>query len=192
MTRILALLALLPLAFANLEVPQDIVHASSDLAAEGASIPSPNIVSSQEAERMPAAPSVTVITSPEAKQVMEAAVKKAAEIKIPSNIAITDPYGHLMAFVRMDGAVLASIDVAQRKARTVSMFNGRFRSGDLFNATSPGGALYGIQHTNNGLVFFGGGIPLKKGDVFIGAIGVSGGSVDQDISVAEAAAKALS
>jgi len=96
-----------------------------------------------------------------------------------------------LAFTRMDGAWLASIDIAQRKAKTVSMFNGRFRSGDLYNASSPGGAIYGIEHTNNGLIVFGGGVPLKRGDQFVGAIGVSGGTVDQDVSIAEAAAKTL-
>jgi len=123
--------------------------------------------------------------------VIDAAVKKANEIQIPSNIAVTDPAGHLVAFQRMDGAVLVSIDVAQRKARTVSLFNGRYRTGDLVNATACGGPLYGIQQTNSGLLFFGGGVPLKSGGTFVGALGVSGGSVDQDVQVATAAAAAL-
>lgn len=122
---------------------------------------------------------------------MESAVKKAAEINSPSNIAIVDSYGHLAAFVRMDGAVLASIDVAQKKAKTVALFGGKFKSGDLSTATGPTGPLFGIGNTNGGLIFFGGGVPLKKGDVVVGAVGVSGGTVDQDVKIAEAAAAAL-
>jgi len=105
---------------------------------------------------------------------------------VPSNVAVTDPSGHLVAFARMDGAVLVSIDVAIKKAKTVSMFGGKYRSGDLFNATSPGGPLYGIGQTNQGLIFFGGGMPLKQNGVFVGALGVSGGAVDQDVQVANA------
>jgi hypothetical protein len=74
-----------------------------------------------------------VISSAQAASAIEAAVAKAKELKIPSNIAVTDPYGHLVAFTRMDGAVLASIDIAIKKAKTVAMFGGRYRTGDLFN-----------------------------------------------------------
>lgn len=84
-----------------------------------------------------------VITLAQANTVIEAAVKKAIEIKSPSNFAVSDPYGHLVSFQRMDGAVLASIDVAIKKAKTVSLFGGKFPSGYLYNQTNPGGALYG-------------------------------------------------
>jgi uncharacterized protein GlcG (DUF336 family) len=62
---------------------------------------------------------------------------------------------------------------------------------DVGQATAPGGQLYGIQQTNNGLIFFGGGVPLKSGGSVIGAVGVSGGAVDDDVQVANAAAAAL-
>jgi uncharacterized protein GlcG (DUF336 family) len=84
-----------------------------------------------------------VITLAQANAVIEAAVKKALEIKSPSNFAVSDPYGHLVSFQRMDGAVLASIDVALKKAKTVSLFGGKFPTGYLYNQTNPGGALYG-------------------------------------------------
>jgi hypothetical protein len=83
------------------------------------------------------------ISHEQANAVIQAAVAKAVEIKMPSNIAVTDPAGHLVSFLRMDGAMLVSIEVAQKKAKTVSMFGGKYRTGDLYNATSPGGALYG-------------------------------------------------
>jgi len=143
------------------------------------------------AQQAPASTAPGVITVSQAQLVINAAISKAAEIKMPSNIAISDPYGHLVAFARMDGAMLASIDVAQKKAKTVAMFNGRYRSGDLYNATAPGGALYGIQATNNGLLFFGGGVPLKLAGNYVGALGVSGGTVEQDVQIANAAAAAL-
>jgi uncharacterized protein GlcG (DUF336 family) len=97
--------------------------------------------SAQQAPAAPAAPAI--ISHAQANSVIQAAVAKAVEIKMPSNIAVTDPYGHLVSFLRMDGAVLVSIDVAMKKAKTVAMFGGKYRSGDLYNATSPGGALYG-------------------------------------------------
>jgi len=75
----------------------------------------------------------SAISAADAQKVIEAAAKKATEIGIPSNIAVTDPAGHLVAFLRMDSAVLVSIDVAQKKARTVSLFGGKFKTSDLFN-----------------------------------------------------------
>jgi uncharacterized protein GlcG (DUF336 family) len=88
-------------------------------------------------------PGQPIITHAQANSIIQAAVKKSLEIKSPSNIAVTDPYGHLVSFLRMDGAVLASIDVSIKKAKTVSMFGGKFRTADLYNATSPGGSLFG-------------------------------------------------
>jgi uncharacterized protein GlcG (DUF336 family) len=107
----------------------------------------PTIVTAA-ASSAPAAPlsGPPVISHAQANSVIQAAVKKAVEIKSPSNIAVTDPYGHLVSFLRMDGAVLASIDVAIKKAKTVSMFGGQFRSGDLYNATGPSGPLFGKCH----------------------------------------------
>jgi len=141
------------------------------------------------ASQAPAPPGI--ITAAQAQQVVDSAIAKAGAMKIPSNIAVTDPYGHLVAFTRMDGAVLVSIDVALKKAKTVSLFNGRYRSGDLFNQTSPGGSLYGLAQTNDGLVFLGGGVPLKLNDKYVGALGVSGGDAKQDAEIASAAATAL-
>jgi len=210
-TRIIALLPLLALIFAspaisNAAVPGGMSINTADGAplptipeagsmtpvveqAAAAPVPAP---ATQQQQAPPAAPvAPLVISVAQAQVVVNAAIDKAKEIKIPSNIAVTDPYGHLVAFARMDGAVLVSIEVAQKKARTVAMFGGRYKSGDLYNATAPGGALYGIQQTNNGLLFFGGGVPLKSGGNYVGALGVSGGSVDQDVSIATAAAAAL-
>jgi len=170
--RYIALLALLPAVF------------GADLSPNGA-----QNVALQNAAMAPMAASV--LTAAQAQTVIDAAVKKATEIKVPQNIAITDPAGHLLAFHRMDGAMLVSIDVALKKAKTVSLFGGRFRTQDLFNATNPGGQLYGIQQTNSGLIFFGGGVPLTAGGQFVGGVGVSGGKVDEDVTVATAAAAAL-
>jgi uncharacterized protein GlcG (DUF336 family) len=132
---------------------------------------------------------MSAISLTRATKVVEAAVEKAGEIGQPMNIAVVDDGGHLVAFARMDGAIKASIDISINKARTSILMNAP--TGALMPLVQPGAELYGLEQTNGGLVIFGGGIPLTDGDVVIGAIGVSAGSVDQDVSVAEAGVAAL-
>lgn len=132
-----------------------------------------------------------VVNSTQAQIIVEAAVSEAVKVGVPMNIAVVDPAALLVAFVRMDSAFPGSIDISQKKARTVALFNGAFTTAGLYNNTQPGAALYGIEETNGGLVVFGGGVPLVVNGVFIGAVGVSGGSTDQDVQVASAGAKAL-
>ena len=129
------------------------------------------------------------ISLPDATKVVEAAIEKAREIGQPMNIAVVDDGGHLVAFVRMDGAIKASIDISIRKARTSILMNAP--TGALTAIVQPGAELYGLEQTCGGLVIFGGGIPLTVDGVVVGAIGVSAGSVDQDVSVAEAGVAAL-
>jgi uncharacterized protein GlcG (DUF336 family) len=119
-----------------------------------------------------------------------AAKQKAAEINTKMDIAVVDAGGNLKAFVRMDGAWLGSIDIAQRKARTSRWFD--MDTGVIGTLSQPGGPLYGIEHSNGGLITFPGGVPLKnsQGEV-IGAIGVSGSTVENDHAVAVAGAAAL-
>ncbi len=106
------------------------------------------------------------------------------------NIAVVDVGGNLMAFLRMDAAWLGSIDIAVKKARTARLFD--MPSGDLGGLSQPGGPLYGIEHSNDGLISFPGGVPLRvaNGTVF-GAIGVSGSTVEDDHAVALAGAEAI-
>jgi uncharacterized protein GlcG (DUF336 family) len=132
-----------------------------------------------------------VVNSTQAQAVIEAAAQEAESINQPQNIAITDPSGLLVAFRRMDSAFPGSIDISQKKARTVALYNGAYTTQDFYNLSQPGASLYGIQETNNGLIVFGGGLPLIVDGVFIGAVGVSGGSVEQDIQVASAGVKAI-
>lgn len=123
-----------------------------------------------------------------AKQLIEQAERKAEEIRVPMVIAIVDAGGHLVACHKMDDALLVSLDIAQNKAwSSVAL---KLPTADLADVASPGGSLYGIITTNQGkIVIFGGGIPLKMEGQIIGAIGVSGGSVEEDICVAQAAAE---
>jgi uncharacterized protein GlcG (DUF336 family) len=93
--------------------------------------------------------------------------------------------------LRLDNAYPGSIDIAQKKARTVALFNGAFPTSGLYNNSQPGGSLYGIEETNGGLVVFGGGVPIFANGYFIGAVGVSGGSVDQDEQIATAGVMAV-
>ena len=125
-----------------------------------------------------------------ATRILAAGLETAAGIGVPMNIAIVDTSGNLIAFQRMDGAWLGSIDVALRKAKTSALFP--VPSAALGEMSQPGGPIYGVEGTNGGLVSFGGGLPLAAADgTVVGAVGVSGGMVDQDVAVAEAVAKAL-
>ncbi len=126
----------------------------------------------------------------DARTVIAAAEARAGEIGQPMNIAVVDAGGNLKAFARMDGAWLGSIDIAITKARTARYFD--LPTEELGKLSQPGGPLYGIEHSNDGLITFPGGLPLTAADgTVIGAIGVSGASVADDEAVAEAGAAAL-
>jgi uncharacterized protein GlcG (DUF336 family) len=131
------------------------------------------------------------LTLAQAEAAVKAAKEKAAALKTLMNIAVVDAGANLIAFVHMDGAWLGSIDISMRKARTARFFN--MNTGDIGQLSQPGGPLYNIEHSNGGLITFPGGIPVKdsKGTV-IGAIGVSGSTVENDHAVAEAGLKAIS
>ena len=126
----------------------------------------------------------------QARAMVSAAVKKAQEIGAKMNIAIVDAGANLKAFARMDSAWLGSIDISIKKAKTARFFD--FNTGEIGKLSQPGGPLYGIEHSNGGLISFPGGIPIKNREgVVIGAIGVSGSSVENDCAVAEAGLKAI-
>jgi len=129
------------------------------------------------------------ISLEQAQKAVEAAVVEAGKIDTKMDIAVVDAGGNLKAFARMDGAWLGSIDIAIRKAHTARYFD--MPTGEIGKLSQPGGPLYGIEHSNGGLITFPGGVPLKQGDQVIGAIGVSGSTVENDHQVAEAAAGAL-
>ncbi|MGD9735903.1 MAG: heme-binding protein [Solirubrobacterales bacterium] len=130
------------------------------------------------------------VTLDEAMRVVEAARAKADEIGVPMDIAVVDGGNNLTAFARMDGAWLGSIDIAQNKAYTARAFDMPTR--DLAPLAQPDQPLYGIEASNDGnLIVFAGGIPLTDGDAVVCAIGVSGGSVEQDHEVAEAGVAAF-
>jgi uncharacterized protein GlcG (DUF336 family) len=122
--------------------------------------------------------------------VIHAARMKADEIGVPMNIAVVDEGNNLVAFDRMDGAWLGSIDIAQNKAYTARAFDMETRR--LAPLVQPGQPLYGIEASNDGrLIVFAGGIPLEHRGRVVGAIGVSGGSVEEDQEVAEAGVAAF-
>jgi uncharacterized protein GlcG (DUF336 family) len=130
------------------------------------------------------------VTLEQAEKLSTEAKEKAASIGVPMNIAIVDEGANLVSFHRMDNAWLGSADIAIRKAKTARFFD--MNSGEIGKLSQPGGPLYGIEHSNGGLITFPGGVVLKDSSgKIIGAIGVSGGSVDQDHAVASAGAGAL-
>lgn len=131
-----------------------------------------------------------MVTLEDARRVIAAAEKKAAEIGQPMNIAVADVGGNLVAHVRMDGAWLGSVDISIKKAWTSRAFD--IETKDLAEHSQSGGQFFGINASNDGKVMiFAGGIPLKQGGKVVGAIGVSGGSGEQDHQVAEAGAEAF-
>lgn len=130
------------------------------------------------------------VTLSSAQAAVDAAVAKADEIGVPMNIAVVDAGNNLTAFARMDGAWLGSIDIAQNKAYTARSFD--MSTKDLAPLAQPNQPLFGIDASNQGrLIVFAGGIPLMSGDDVVGAIGVSGGSVEEDHEVAEAGVAAF-
>jgi uncharacterized protein GlcG (DUF336 family) len=123
------------------------------------------------------------LTAGTARAVIDAVVARAAEMGVTSNVAVVDSGCHLKAFLRMDGAILGSMDVAIKKARTARLFD--MNTEELGPLTAPGGALVGLETTNDGLVTFGGGTPIRDAaGTVIGAVGVSGSSVDDDTLLA--------
>ncbi len=130
------------------------------------------------------------LTLSQAQQVVIAALAEATKMEVKMNIAVVCGGAHLLAFARQEGAWLGSIDIAIKKAKTARYFD--MPTADLGKMAQPDEPLYGIEVSNDGLIVFGGGIPIKDSTgTVIGAIGVSGGSVKQDVQVAEAGLEAL-
>lgn len=130
------------------------------------------------------------ITLEQARKVVDAALKKSEELGVKMNIAVVDAGTNLVAFNKMDDAWLGSIDISQKKARTARYFN--MDTGEIGKLSQPGGSLYNIEHSNNGLITFPGGVVIKDGSgKIIGAVGVSGSTVENDHAVAAAGASAV-
>ena len=132
-----------------------------------------------------------MMTMEKAQRIIEAGIATAKQIGQPMNIAVVDAGANLTAFVRMDGAWLGSIDIAINKAFTAKAFD--ISTQDLGRNSQPGDQFFGIHASNhNRVMIFAGGIPIKMNGQIIGAVGVSGGSGEQDQTVAEAAVTAWS
>lgn len=124
----------------------------------------------------------------QARKMLERGEAAAVRIGVPVIIAILDPATNLKAFIRMDGAVLGSIDIAIKKAKTAALFE--CNSEDVWEYCKPGSPAHGLENTNGGLAPFAGGILIRDQEGKpIGAVGVSGGAVEQDLEIAMAAAE---
>ncbi|MFU8867914.1 GlcG/HbpS family heme-binding protein [Natronococcus sp.] len=130
------------------------------------------------------------LTLDTAKEIIDAAEERAAEIDVPMCVAVANEGGNLVAFHRMDGALLASSDIARNKAySSVAM---ELETETIQEVSQPGASLYGLGNTNDGrIVTFGGGLPLEDDGTVVGGVGVSGGSADEDVDVAEAGVDAF-
>ena len=126
------------------------------------------------------------ISLAQAEKMIKAAKQKSVELDTKMNIAIVDAGANLVAFARMDGAWLGSLDISIKKAKTARFFD--MNTGVIGELSQPGGSLYNIEHSNGGLITFPGGVPVKNAAGEI--IGVSGSSVENDHAVAEAGAAA--
>ncbi|MGZ8172029.1 MULTISPECIES: GlcG/HbpS family heme-binding protein [Methylobacter] len=125
-----------------------------------------------------------------AEQAMAAAIAESKKIGTQMCIAVVDSGADLKAFVRMDNAWVGSVDIAIKKAKTACFF--AMNTGQIGQLSQPGGPLYGIEHSNDGLITFPGGVPIvDKDGVLIGAVGVSGSSVENDHQVAKAGAETI-
>ncbi|SHK45883.1 GlcG/HbpS family heme-binding protein [Hymenobacter psychrotolerans] len=130
------------------------------------------------------------ITLEQAQAAVQAAQQKSIEMGVKMNIAVVDAGANLTAFIRMDDAWLGSLDISIKKAKTARFFD--MPTGAIGGLSQPGGSLYNIEHSNGGLITFPGGIPIKDAQGrIIGAIGVSGSTVEDDHTVAEAGVQAL-
>ncbi|MEM8887730.1 MAG: heme-binding protein [Bacteroidota bacterium] len=130
------------------------------------------------------------ISTSQTTTILQAAQNLAESQGILVNIAIVDAGANLKGFLRMDGSYLGSIDIAIRKAKTARLFN--CSTGDLGKISQPGGDIYNIELSNQGLITFPGGIPIKdKEGLIIGAIGISGGTIEQDHDIATQAAESI-
>ncbi len=130
------------------------------------------------------------ITLNQAEAVIAAAKVKAAALQTKMDICIVDTGANLVAFARMDGAWIGSIDISNKKAKTSAFFD--MDTAVLTPLTQPNMPLFNIEHSNNGLITFPGGVVIRdKKGVMIGAIGVSGSSVENDHAVAAAGAAAI-
>ena len=127
------------------------------------------------------------ITLSQAETAVAAAKSKAIELNTKMDICVVDAGSNLVAFARMDGAWIGSIDIAFKKAKTAAWFT--MDTASLVDAVQPGASLYNIEHSNGGLITFPGGVVIKNANgEIIGAIGVSGSSVENDHAVALAGA----
>jgi uncharacterized protein GlcG (DUF336 family) len=130
------------------------------------------------------------ITLKEAQKLIDKGIEKAKGLDTKMNLAVVDAGANLVAFARMDGAWLGSKDIAIKKAKTARYFD--MDSGEIGKLSQPGKPLFNIEHSNDGLITFPGGVLVtnKDGEI-IGAVGVSGSTVDNDHAVADYAAKSL-
>lgn len=131
------------------------------------------------------------ITLEQAQTIVKAALAKADELGLKMNVAVVCGGANLLAFARKEGAWLGSVDIAIKKAKTARYFD--MPTGELGKLSQPGGPLYNIEVSNGGLITFPGGLPIKDAEgKVIGAVGVSGSTVEDDHTVAQAGIDGLS
>ena len=150
----------------------------------------PSDLDNVDAWRTPTASQAAGLTLAAARRMIAAALQTARELRVAMSVAVVDAGDQLVAFERMDGADLVTVDLARDKAFSALM--NRMPTRDLAPLVQPGAEFYGYDSLAGGrMIVFAGGMPIELGGVLIGAIGVSGGSSDEDQQAADAAVAAL-
>jgi uncharacterized protein GlcG (DUF336 family) len=143
-----------------------------------------------DAVRSPTASQVAGLTLAAARRMIGAVEEVAREIRVALSVAVVDGGDQLVAFARMDGADLVSIGLARDKAFSALM--NRMPTRDLAPLVQPGAEFYGYDAVAGGrMIVFAGGMPLERDGVLVGAVGVSGGSSEEDQRAADAAVAAF-
>ena len=141
-------------------------------------------------ERGPTASQAQGMTLAAARRTIAAVEREATAMRVPMSVAIVDAGDQLVAFARMDGADLVGVRLAQDKAFTALV--NRIPTSDLAPVVQPGTEFYGYDSLSGGrMIVFAGGMPLERDGVLIGAVGVSGGSADEDQQAVDAAVEAF-
>lgn len=131
---------------------------------------------------------MTALDLSTAERMIDAATEKADDMGAAVSVAVLDDGGRLVALHRMDGAPYATVDYSQKKAHTAC--GNHVATHHLQEASQPGEAFYGLQGDGD-LTVLGGGYPVETDEGVVGAIGVAGGSVDEDMEAAEAGLDAV-
>jgi uncharacterized protein GlcG (DUF336 family) len=123
-----------------------------------------------------------------AKDLADRVEAEATKVRVPVSVCVIDIHGNIVLLHRMNGAPAFSMEISERKAYTSALVG--IRTAELLPMTQPGQPLFPLATVSGGkYCAMGGGVPVKRDGALVAGIGVSGGTVEQDTSIVEAALK---